>query len=243
MLTIKAEIKRQEQKADGTYNIKVRFTLNRKVKRLSTSLFIKPSDLTMTGNFKKGTAIYKEIEQLVTGYQQKCDAMQIDINGYTLDEIFKRLKFGEQKDKEIDFIQFSRQWIAKATIKGASNYKTVINSLISFMGKEELNIKEVTVSFLNKYAQYLNQRRNERIKELKAKGKRIPSNRMISLYLGSLRHLYKEAQRKYNDVENGLILIPSSPLTAFPFQSKKPHAREHLLKTSLKGFTTSLIKR
>lgn len=211
MLTIKAEIKRQEQKADGTYNIKVRFTLNRKVKRLSTSLFIKPSDLTKTGNFKKGTAIYKEIEQLVTGYQQKCDAMQVDINGYTLDEIFKRLKFGEQKDKEIDFIQFSRQWIAKATIKGASNYKTVINSLISFMGKEELNIKEVTVSFINKYTKYLNQRRNERIKELEANGKRIPSNRMISLYLGSLRHLYKEAQRKYNDVENGLILIPFSP--------------------------------
>ena len=175
MLTIKAEIKRQEQKADGTYNIKVRFTLNRKVKRLSTSLFIKPSDLTKTGNFKKGTAIYKEIEQLVTGYQQKCDAMQVDINGYTLDEIFKRLKFGEQKDKEIDFIQFSRQWIAKATIKGASNYKTVINSLISFMGKEELNIKEVTVSFINKYTKYLNQRRNERIKELEANGKRIPS--------------------------------------------------------------------
>ncbi len=41
MLAIKAEIKRQEQKADGTYNIKVRFTLNRKVKRLST----KPSDV------------------------------------------------------------------------------------------------------------------------------------------------------------------------------------------------------
>lgn len=77
MLTIKAEIKRQEQKADGTYNIKVRFTLNRKVKRLSTSLFIKPSDLTKTGNFKKGTAIYKEIEQLVTSYQQKCDAIKL----------------------------------------------------------------------------------------------------------------------------------------------------------------------
>ena len=67
MLTIKAEIKRQEQKADGTYNVKVRFTLNRKVKRLSTSLFIKPSDLTKTCNFKKGTTIHKEIEQLVTG--------------------------------------------------------------------------------------------------------------------------------------------------------------------------------
>lgn len=41
------------------------------------------------------------------------------------------IKRQEQKDKEIDFIQFSRQWIAKATIKGASNYKTVINSLDS----------------------------------------------------------------------------------------------------------------
>lgn len=234
MLTIKAEIKRQEQKADGTYNVKARFTLNRKVKRLSTSLFIKPSNLTKTGNFKKGTTIHKEIEQLVTGYQQKCDAMQVDLNGYSLDEIFKRLKFGEQKDKEIDFIQFSRQWIDKATIKGASNYKTVINSLVSFIGKEELNIKEVTVSFLNKYTQYLNQRRNERIKELEAKGKRIPSNRMISLYLGSLRHLYKEAQRKYNDVENGLILIPSSPFDSISIPKQEATRKRALDKGIIK---------
>ena len=34
MLTIKAEIKSGEQKVDGTYNVKLRFTLNRKVKRL-----------------------------------------------------------------------------------------------------------------------------------------------------------------------------------------------------------------
>ena len=32
MLTIKAEIKKQEQKLDGTYNVKLRFTLDRKVK-------------------------------------------------------------------------------------------------------------------------------------------------------------------------------------------------------------------
>ena len=31
MLTIKAEIKRSELKVDGTYNVKIRFTLDRKV--------------------------------------------------------------------------------------------------------------------------------------------------------------------------------------------------------------------
>ena len=40
MLTIKAEIKRSELKVDGTYNVKIRFTLDRKVKRLSTNLFV-----------------------------------------------------------------------------------------------------------------------------------------------------------------------------------------------------------
>ena len=51
MLTIKAEIKKDGQKVDGTYNVKLRFTLDRKVKRLSTSLFVKPEELTKTGDF------------------------------------------------------------------------------------------------------------------------------------------------------------------------------------------------
>ena len=52
MLTIKAEIKRGEQCVDGTYNVKIRFTLGRQVKRLSTSLFAKPEDLTKSFAFK-----------------------------------------------------------------------------------------------------------------------------------------------------------------------------------------------
>ena len=93
MLTIKAEIKRGEQKNDGTYNVKLRFTLDRKVRRLSTSLFVKPEELTKTGQFKKNTKVYKDIEKLVTAYQEKCNAMQTDLNNYSLDYIFKLLRF------------------------------------------------------------------------------------------------------------------------------------------------------
>ena len=46
MLTIRAEIKRNEQKADKTFNVKLRFTLDRSVKRISTSLFVLPKDLS-----------------------------------------------------------------------------------------------------------------------------------------------------------------------------------------------------
>ncbi len=215
MLTIRAEIKQQEQKVDGTFNVKLRFTLDRKVKRLSTSLFARPNDLTKSGNFKKGTTLQKEIDKLIVAYQTKCTEMQVDLNHYSLDYIFKKLKFEEQKSQEIDFISFSKEWISKTTIKGVRNYSTVINSLVSFTKKEHLYISEFTRSFLTKYVEYLNKRREEKIQELILKGKRIPSNRMLSLYLGSLRHLFKEAQKTYNDYDNGFILIPSSPFDNF----------------------------
>lgn len=126
MLTIKAEIKKDGLRVDGTYNVKLRFTLDRKVKRLSTSLFVKSADLTKAGDFKKGTAILKKIDSLVYAYQAKCDSMQIDLNNYSLDDIFKRLKFEEQKEHDVDFIAFARDWVANTSIKGAKNYKALI---------------------------------------------------------------------------------------------------------------------
>ena len=53
MLTIKAEVQRDKQRSDGTYNVKVRFTLNRNVRRLSTSLFVTSKELTKSFKFRE----------------------------------------------------------------------------------------------------------------------------------------------------------------------------------------------
>lgn len=235
MLTIKAEIKKDGQKVDGTYNVKLRFTLNRKVKRLSTSLFVKPDELTKTGDFRKGTAVYKEIEKLVAAYQEKCNVMQIDLNRYSLDDIFERLRFEERKEQDIDFIAFSRKWIENTAIKGVKNYATVINSLVSFMQRDYLPISEINHAFLKKYSDYLNQRRNERIARMRTTGKRIPSNRMMSLYLGSIRHLYKEAQNAYNDYDSGFILIPGSPFDNFKIPKQEATRKRALDRNMIKS--------
>jgi hypothetical protein len=57
MLTIRAEIKKKEKRSDGTYNVKITFTLNRKVKRLATDLYVTTSDLTKSLDFKENTSI------------------------------------------------------------------------------------------------------------------------------------------------------------------------------------------
>lgn len=211
MLTIKAEIKKQEKKNDGSYNVKIRFTLNRKVKRLSTSLFVKAEDLTKNGSIKKNTPISKEINSLVLSFQSKCNAMEIDLHSYSLDDIFSKLKFKEQQSQEIDFIMFARQWIEDSPIKSKADYTTVVNSIVDFIKRDHLYISEIKVSFLNKYAEFLQRRREARIKKLIELGKTIPSNRMQSSYMGAFRHLFKEAQRKYNDYDNQQFLIPNSP--------------------------------
>lgn len=214
MLTFKAEVLKSKQKSDGTYNMKIRMTYNREVKRLSTNIFVRQEDLTKSFKLKNPKFI-KEADTIVRYYQEVCARLQLDINHYTLDDIIAHLKGEQMKSQEIDFIQFSREWITHATIKGAENYTTAVNALVAFLGQEELKISQLTKGLLEKFASYINARREAKIKELIRQGKRVPSNRALSLYLGSIRHLFNEAKKHYNDYDRNIILIGSSPFENF----------------------------
>ena len=216
MLTIRAKIKKQEQKLDGTYNVKLRFTLDRKVKRLSTSLFVTNKDLSKDLKIKQTSPIKQEVNSLIRSYQEKCAKLQIELNHYTLDEVMDYIDGERQKQRTIDFIKFSREWIASTTIKGASNYTSALNALIRFIGKEELNVNLITFDFLENFKAFLNKEREARTKKLIAQGKRVPSTRSLSLYLVNIKKLFNEAKKKkYNKKDKNLILIPNSPFEDF----------------------------
>ena len=68
MLTIKAMVKKDGLRVDRKYNVKLCFTYNRKVKRLSTSLFASPEDLTKSLSFKEGTILKQKVDKLVETY-------------------------------------------------------------------------------------------------------------------------------------------------------------------------------
>lgn len=211
MLTIREEIKKGEIKSDGTYNIKVRFTLDRKFKRLSTNFFVTSKDLTKSFNFKEGTTVKREVDKLIQTYQEKCAKLQLEVNHYTLDDILEYLKAERTRTQSIDFIQYCKEWLETTDIKGKKNYQSALNSFISYLGKEHLKTDEVTSQLLNGFKAHLNLKREKLVLQLQKQGKRIPSNRTVSLYLGSIRHLFNEAKKKYNDYDKNVILIPHSP--------------------------------
>ena len=235
MLTINAEIRANGQRSDGTYNVKLRFTLNRKMRRLATSLFVTNKDLTKDLKIKQSSTVKKDVDNLIRSYQEKCAKLQIDFNHYTIDEVMEYLDCEQLKQQTIDFIKFSREWIASSTIKGAPNYTTAINALVRFIGKEILDVNQITLDFLEQFKSFLNKEREARTKKLMAQGKRVPSNRSLSLYLVSIKKLFNEAKKKYNRKDKNLILIPHSPFEDFTIPKQEA--------TRKRAISTDIIKK
>lgn len=211
MLTIKAMVKKDGFRVDRKYNVKVSFIYKRKVKRLSTSLFASPDDLTKTLSFKEGTPIKQKVDKLIEVYRERCDKLQIDVHNYTLDEIIELIKNDEERQKPVDFIQFCKWWILTSPVKGKKNYQSALNAFKAYLGSESLEASKITASLLNGFKDYLIEQSQQRAKALEMAGKRVPTNRTVSLYLGSLRHLFYEAKKKYNDYDRNIIRITNSP--------------------------------
>ena len=119
---------------------------------------------------KQTSPLKREVDNLIRGYQDKCAKLQIELNHYTLDDVMDYLNGEREKQQTIDFIKFSREWIASTSIKGAPNYTTAVNALVRFVGKEELDINLVTQDFLEGFKSFLNKEREARTKKLLQQG-------------------------------------------------------------------------
>ena len=131
MLTIRAEVLKDKKRTDGTYNVKVRFTKNKKIKRISTDLFATDADLTSDLKLKEDSMTKQEADRLVLHYRTMVNSQHLDSENCDVSEIVNRLVCKVEAEKPIDFIAFSKKWISETTIKGKDNYTTALNSFIS----------------------------------------------------------------------------------------------------------------
>ena len=235
MLTIKAEIQRDKLRQDGSYNVRIRFTKDRKVKRISTSLFATKADLTDRFTIKEDSLIKQEADILILHYRKMFNEMHLETETLDVNEIVERLNSRDKSDKPVDFILFAKEWIANSTLKGAVNYTSALNSLIRFNKSEKLYTHQITSEFLQEFMAFLLNESKERAEQLKKKGKRIPSTRSTSLYLMGIRRLFKEAVKQYNKPDQGLIRIKNTPFAYF--QIPKQQA------TRKRAITAELIRK
>ena len=170
MLTFKAEIRKNEMKVGGTFNVKIRVTYNREVKRLATHIFVRTEDLTKDFKLKNPKYI-KEADKLVRYYEELCMGLPLEASNLTLSDVLDYIQKEKEKNTPIDFIQFCKDWLTTTEVKGKRNYQTTLNTFIAFLGKDKLNTNQVTKLLMMEFMEYLHKKRAKQVAELQRKGK------------------------------------------------------------------------
>ena len=65
MLTINAEVVKNQRKTNDCFTVRLRFTLDRKMKRVATSLFATSKDLAKELKIKQTSPLKQEMDQFV----------------------------------------------------------------------------------------------------------------------------------------------------------------------------------
>ena len=194
MTTIRYELR--PKKIDGSIPVFITVTHRSVRKRMNTKICIEKSEYSKAGkilSFEKK----REIEELLNRYRRIIDRIEKERIGQKYDVNFIVEKLTEEADgSDIDFFRFSNRWLDQSPIKDKNNYRTMLRSLKAFLGKESLPINNINYSLLKDYEVSLGNK--ERAK---------------SLYLGSIRHLYREALRRYNTDE--VTVIKNDPFTRY----------------------------
>lgn len=205
MATFKATIKKDKMRTDKTWNVLIRFTHNKKVAYISTTMYVTKKD--MTASFKiKNREILNKCEDLIRSYREKISRLNLELNDIDFDTIVNYLKTKEDKSG-IDFIEFSRKWCDTHTeIKGIKNYKSAINSFCSFFKRQSIYCHEVTASKMKEYENFLSDKK-----------------RAQSLYCNAIMRLFSEARDHYNDEDNDIIRFKQ---TLSKFKPKQQNVAE-----------------
>lgn len=208
MPTFKAQVFAHQKKRDGTYNIKIRVTHNRKSRYVATPWFVTKDDVTKSMRIKNQK--YVDLtDGLIKKYRDISDRIGMPIMDLDVDQVVDiLLHFRSENKFDLDFVAYTREYADNIEASGhrgtAKRYRTAVNSLVRFAGREQVSIFEITVSFLKAWCEWM-----------KTNVSRGNGESASYMYTTTLKTMYRRAKREFNDEDAGIIRIPNSPFEHF----------------------------
>lgn len=223
MATFKAEVYAHQKRADGTWNIKIRVTHQKRKKYLATPYYVYKEDLTRTFKLKNQHYI-DECDKMIRKYRSVCERLGERINTMDVEQVCNYILNAQEDYFDLDIVKYGRD-IAKSMHESghdgnAQTYEIAINNLVKFVGREKISIREITVSFIKNWIKW--------IQEQPAPSKKEKGTRAQSLYPSNLRTIHNKAKKEFNDEEAGIIRIPLSPFSKIKLP-KVPVSRKRAL--------------
>ena len=226
MATVSAIIFAPDQKQDGTWNVKIRVSSKSKHAFIETKHFVGKNQVKKKGKglVLKDTYVIDRVAPQLKKYRDWISDHSEIINGLDAKQIKEKLvNIGSQNSNVIEFFSFCEEIISEKESVGkgtsAANLQTVLNSLRDYVKDDQLPISNINYSFLKKYSEFL---RKPRIMDRKGSIGQIVkistngvSDAGLHNHMRDLRLLFNEARNKYNDEDQGIILIPHYPFKKF----------------------------
>lgn len=190
-VTFKILVRKDKMRADKTWNVCIRLTYNRQTKYLPTTEYVTKKD--MTASFKiKNMAVLERCEELVREYKRRIAELNLELNDMDIDRVAEHLRM-KRSDRGLSFTEYAEKWIEESDRKGGKNYRTAVNALRKFVGRRDIDFKEVDVKLMRSFEKSLADR-----------------PRAASLYTNSIVKIFNDAREYYNDEDNDVYLIRHS---------------------------------
>lgn len=191
MATFKAIIKKGNKRADGTWNVVIRFTHNSKVRFIPTTMYVTKKDITASFKIKNAN-ILDRCNDIIKEYRDRLSELSLEFNDIDIDTIVSYIR-QKKENKGVSFTNFAAKWIEESTIKGIKNYKTALNALCTFVGRDNILCEEINVKTMKAFENALKDR-----------------PRAQSLYPNCIKTIFNAAKEYYNDEDNDIIRIKHS---------------------------------
>ncbi len=212
MATFKADI--QDKRADGTYAVRIRVIHNRTVRRIPTNIYVTDEDLTVSKRIRNQTVL-DTIEDILRECRAFCTGLNFELNQMSPDVLAERLKWHlEGGDRfKLDLFGYTRKRVKGMHPGTAGGYLNMLNALRRYTSREELDIAEITSTFLRGFEKFLGEEPSQRGANRKhGDSPRVnKGGRAVSQYLGLIRAMHNRAKLDYNDEEGGIVRIPQTP--------------------------------
>lgn len=218
MITFKAIIIPNNKRKDGTYPVKIRVTFKGVTRRLPTTLVCKPTDITR-GNRIKNQDILSKTDEIINQMRAVVrDISPFNLEAWTVDNVVRYIqKSLSGADFRLDFFAWADTVIRTKTGTARQQYENAVRSFGRFLERDRLDINDISRGMVNDFIAYVEAQPkmyyNRKMKEvMESKASKIPYA-MSSMHIKRLSQIFELAKLKYNDEDEGVILIPKSPFS------------------------------
>lgn len=240
MATFSIKVFKHHEKKDGTFNVKIRITQERRSAYIDTSHFVTAKMLTK--NYEvKDTFILKDLYGTLSDYREAVSRLGSKVNYMDADDI---KSFLEKRSEKIDFLAFCQQHIdllvTNERLKTATGFRTIRYALVDFLGNKHLPAEEITPNFLMSFERFL--RSPRQIKRINQFGKEVitqskgSTDAGIHNYMHDFRTLFNAARKYYNRPSLGIVPIEFSPFSEYQLPELTETRKRNLSAEQLRAF-------